>query len=317
MGYDEQLLYEVAKMYYIDNRTQAEISEQFNLSRPKISRLLSRAREDGIVQISLTKPSSDGIQELEDRLKELLGLKNILVFPTFSSDEGENIRSMAPIAAKFFTHFIEDGDKIGVSWGYTLLEIAKSLPVSTHSDASIVQIAGNLDNADSTNFANEIIRQFGEKMYIDHKSTLPCPIMVENSIIVDLLMHDTKIGSIIDQINSVNVAFVNVGILSENNCLCRTGFITPDNLCALQSKGAVGCICSRFINIDGELTDADYDRRTIGITLSALKSARISCACIASDRKILPLLGAIRGGLINTIVIDSNSALQLANLVEG
>lgn len=316
MGYDSQLMYEVAKMYYMENRTQAEISEQFSLSRPKISRLLAKAREEGVVQISLAKPQSDSTQVLEERLKKLLGLKNVLVFPTASSDEGENIRAMAPAAARFFSDCVQDGDRIGVSWGYTLLELAKALPVSSHSDASIVQIAGNLDNADSTNFANEIIRQFGEKMYIDHKSTLPCPIMVENSIIVDLLVHDSKIGSIMEQINTVNVAFVNIGILSENNCLCRTGFITPADMSCLQSKGSVGCICSHFINMDGSLTDPDYDCRTIGITLTALKNARISCACVASDRKILPLLGSIRGGYLNTIAIDSHSALQLIHLAE-
>ena len=79
MGYDSQLMYEVAKMYYMENRTQAEISEQFSLSRPKISRLLAKAREEGVVQISLAKPQSDSTQVLEERLKKLLGLKNVQI----------------------------------------------------------------------------------------------------------------------------------------------------------------------------------------------------------------------------------------------
>lgn len=317
MSYDDQMLYKVAKLYYMDNCTQAEISEAFGLSRPKISRLLARAKEDGIVQITLSKPFADDYGELESQIQEQLGISNVRVLPTVSSDEGENIRSLAPEAAKYFSSFITNGDKIGISWGYTLLEIARSLPVSSHSNTSIVQIVGNLDNADTTNFANEIIRLFGEKMYIDHKSTLPCPVMVENSIIVDLLLHDSKIGSIMEQINSVDVAFVNVGILSENNCLARTGFISPGDLTNLKNKGAVGCICSRFIDLQGNLTDPNFDCRTIGITLPALKNARISCACIASDRKILPLFGAIRSGLINTVVLDSDSATQLLKLVQA
>jgi len=311
MSYDEQILYKVAQMYYLDNDTQADISAKLGLSRPKISRLLARAREEGVVQISLSRTPSSSAEMLQTRIKERLGLQNVLVVPSVSADEGENLRAVAGASAAFFQQFIKDGDKIGVSWGYTLMEIAKALPIASFPRCTIVQIAGNLDNADSTNFANDIIRQFGERMCIDHKTTLPCPILVENSIIVDLLLHDSKISSIIDQINAVDVAFMNVGMLSENNCLCRTGFVTPEDLLKLQNKHSVGCICSRFIDIDGRIVDDSYNNRTISIALSVLNKVRVSCACIASERKVPALLGAIRGGLVNTIALDSDTAEQL------
>ncbi len=316
MSYDEQILYKVAQMYYIDNYTQTDISSKLSLSRPKISRLLTRAREEGIVQISLNRTPANSAEDLQKCLKDRLGLTNILVVPSVSTEEAENLRAVASASATFFQQFIRDGDKIGVSWGYTLMEIAKALPIASFPKCSIVQIAGNLDNADSTNFANDIIRQFGERMCIDHKTTLPCPILVENSIIVDLLLHDSKISSIIDQINAVDVAFLNVGMLSENNCLCRTGFVTPDDLLRLQNKQSVGCICSRFIDVEGKIADESYNSRTISISLPVLKSVRVSCACIATERKVPALLGAIRGGLVNTVALDSNSAEKLLQYAE-
>ncbi|MEA4895226.1 MAG: sugar-binding domain-containing protein [Oscillospiraceae bacterium] len=316
MSYDEQILYKVAQMYYIDNLTQAEISGTLKLSRPKVSRLLTKAREDGVVQISLSKTPENSAEELQLRIKARLGLANVLVVPSVSANESENLRAVAGASARFFQQFIKDGDKIGISWGYTLMEIAKALPVASFPRSSIVQIAGNLDNADSTNYANDIIRQFGERMCIDHKTTLPCPILVENSIIVDLLLHDSKISSIIDQINAVDVAFLNVGMLSENNCLCRTGFVTPEDLLLLQNKQSVGCICSRFIDIDGNVVDEAYNSRTISIALPVLKKVRVSCACIATERKVPALLGAIRGGLVNTAAMDSDTAEQLLRYAE-
>jgi Transcriptional regulator, contains sigma factor-related N-terminal domain len=316
MSYDEQILYKVAQMYYIDNYTQADISDRLSLSRPKISRLLTRAREEGIVQISLSRTPACSAEDLQLKIKERLGLTNILVVPSVSTEEAENLRAVAGASAAYFQQFIRDGDKIGVSWGYTLMEIAKALPIASFPKCSIVQIAGNLDNADSTNFANDIIRQFGERMGIDHKTTLPCPILVENSIIVDLLLHDSKISSIIDQINAVDVAFLNVGMLSENNCLCRTGFVSPADLLSLQNKKSVGCICSRFIDVDGNIADETYNSRTISISLPVLQKVRVSCALIATERKIPALLGAIRGGLVNTVALDSNTAEQLLKYAE-
>lgn len=308
----DPILYQVAQMYYIDNYSQIEIAQALNLSRPKVSRLLAKARNEGVVQINLAPPLASGeTGHVETLLKETLHLKNILVVPSVSSDESENLRTTAAAAAEYFSQFIQDGDNIGVSWGYTLLEISKHLPAKALSNSSIVQICGNLDNADSTNYANEIIRLFCEKMQIHQKSTLPCPVMVENSIIVDLLLHDSKISSIMKEINSVDVAFLNIGVLNENNCLYCTGFLHPEDLTYLQNKQAVGCVCSRFIDASGEIVDDTYDSRTISIGLSALKKARISCACIASERKIPPLMGAVRSGLVNTIAIDGNTAEQL------
>lgn len=308
----DPILYQVAQMYYIDNCSQIEIAQALSLSRPKVSRLLAKARNEGVVQINLTPPlAAGGTDHIETLLKETFHLKNVLVVPSVSMDEGEYLRTTAAAAAKYFSQFIRDGDNIGVSWGYTLLEISKHLPAKCLSYSSIVQICGNLDNADSTNFANEIIRLFCEKMQIHQKLTLPCPVMVENSIIVDLLLHDSKISSIMKKINSVDVAFLNIGVLNENNCLCCTGFLRPEDLTYLQNKKAVGCVCSRFIDASGEIVDNEYDSRTISIGLPALKKARISCACIASERKIPPLIGAIRSGLVNTIAIDGNTAQKL------
>ena len=48
---DTNLLTEIAILYYQHNTTQEEISKKFGISRAKVSRLLRRAREEGIVEI--------------------------------------------------------------------------------------------------------------------------------------------------------------------------------------------------------------------------------------------------------------------------
>ena len=317
MGYTDELLYKVAKMHYIDDLTQADISKQLNLSKPKVSRLISRAKEEGIISISINCPHDDDTDYLKQQLQGVLGIENILVVQSISDSESENMRAMASSAAKYFLDFIQDGDNIGVSWGYTLVEIAKALPVCSLQRSSIVQIAGNLDNADSTNYANEIVRLFGEKLCIDKKTTLPCPVLVENPIIVDLLQHDSKISSIMEQINTVDVAFVNIGMLSESNCLCQTGFISQKDLLYLKSKNSVGCVCSRFIDLNGNIADEGFNSRTISITPPTLQKARTTFACITSERKIPILYAAVEGKLVNTIAIDSNTAKQLISYKKG
>lgn len=42
---EQQLLIDVAEMYYLEDKTQSEIARSLYLSRPKVSRLLKKARK--------------------------------------------------------------------------------------------------------------------------------------------------------------------------------------------------------------------------------------------------------------------------------
>ncbi|MDI6920766.1 winged helix-turn-helix transcriptional regulator [Clostridium botulinum] len=59
MKYDDRILYKVVQMYYIDNMTQSEIAKRLGQYRTTISRMLKKAREEGIVTINI-KSNFDG-----------------------------------------------------------------------------------------------------------------------------------------------------------------------------------------------------------------------------------------------------------------
>jgi DNA-binding transcriptional regulator LsrR (DeoR family) len=61
---EHRLLYRIAQAYYSDGQTQQEIARRFGLSRPKVSRLLQKARDTRVVHITLVPPSG-GLADLE------------------------------------------------------------------------------------------------------------------------------------------------------------------------------------------------------------------------------------------------------------
>ena len=73
-----RLLRKVAMAYYDDGLTQQQIGERFGLSRVKVSRLLRSAREEKVVQITITPPQSPNAQ-IEQQLERKYGLKEALV----------------------------------------------------------------------------------------------------------------------------------------------------------------------------------------------------------------------------------------------
>ncbi len=46
---DLRLLHKISKLYYEQKLTQQAISERLRLSRPKVSRLLQRAEDEGLI----------------------------------------------------------------------------------------------------------------------------------------------------------------------------------------------------------------------------------------------------------------------------
>lgn len=66
-----ELLIEVARLYYYDNLKQQEIADRLNIPRSSISRILSKAHKEGIVEIIIhCVPSTSPILIKYKELKE-------------------------------------------------------------------------------------------------------------------------------------------------------------------------------------------------------------------------------------------------------
>ena len=310
---NQQLLRDVAILYYEDNMTQAEIAKRFNLSRPKVSRLLSEAREKGIVKIFISNQAVD-MSYIEERLTELYHLKAVKVVSVPPGDEELALQITAQEAAKFIHGFLEPNDCIGVSRGVTLNEIAKNLPSIPLSNVKVVQLSGNLDNADTLNYANDIVNGFASKLDAEAVYTIPCPIIVGNSIILDILLHDEKINKTMELASNCNKMIVNLGVPMERNCLYRSGYINDCDMERLRERNAVGSICCRFYDDKGNICDEQLDNRTMGVSLEAMKKAEYVISCIVGKHKAEALLGALRAGFLNVLIVDSVTATHVLEL---
>ena len=307
-----QLIYQVATLYYLEGLSQVEISSKLNLSRPKVSRLLSQARENGIVTINIKMPENLEIQTLKTRIVERFNLREVQVTPCIHEDMNQRLNHAAALAAPFFQNLIKDGDTIGISWGNTLHVISKYLQPTTMSpQTSLYQIVGNLDNGDANTHSSEILKNTSDALGLIYSNSLPCPVIMESSIIVDLLLHDNKLSSLMAMVNKPDIAFPVIGVLSPESCLYKTNYIDDKYIDDLRQMKAVGNICCRFIDIDGNIVDNNLNNRTIAIQLESLKKARYSCVCIANEEKIPVLIGSIKAGYVNALSIDSKAAVSL------
>ena len=69
--------YEAASMYYVQGETMEVIAHHLRVSRSTVSRLLARARQEGVVRVTLVQPGGAG--SLEGRMTQAFGVRTHIV----------------------------------------------------------------------------------------------------------------------------------------------------------------------------------------------------------------------------------------------
>ena len=80
--------------------------------------------------------------------------------------------------------------------------------------------------------------------------------------------------------------------------------------------GAVGSICSRFFDKNGNICDPELDKRTVGVSLDAIKNAECVLACIDGRQKARAGYYALKAGWIDVLVTDSLTAERVIDLAK-
>ena len=308
---DYRLLLKVSKLYYEQNLTQQEISKRVSLSRPKVSRLLKQAEQVGIVKINII-PQPGFHTDLEEALEEKYGLKEAVVVEVseFSSQLAVS-REVGEAAAEFFSRTVDDPCVIGISWGTTLQAMVDAIPQENHRNSEIVQLIGGLGTPESEAHATYILRrlvtQIGSKL-----SILNVPGIVDKAEVKSAILSDSHVRDVFNLFKKIDIAFVGVGVPTPESVVMRDGTIlTHGEVDMLLAKGAVGDICLRYFDQEGNPIKSEIDERVIGITLDELKAIDTVVGVSGGPQKEKVIRAALLGKLINVIVTDHINAQKL------
>ena len=263
----DRLSIDVAKLYYKSDYSQQQIANKLNLSRPTVSRLLQYAKEKGFVQINIADPIEDN-SSLEEALCEKYNLDVVKIAYAPLNTTNEIKKSISMKAADYLYEIVKDGDIIGVSWGTTIYNMALNLKHKALKGVQIVQLKGGISHSQSNTYAYEVVELFSEAFSTVGRY-LPLPVMFDTAQIKELIERDKHIKKILDLGRQANIAVFTVGTVKNDALLFRLGYIDKKDRDIIQNR-AVGDICSRFIDAQGNICDKELDERTVGIKLEDL-----------------------------------------------
>lgn len=304
----DKLSIATAKLYYESHYSQQEICDKLGISRPTVSRLLQYAKDKGYVQIQVINPFEDENQ-LAEKLKEKFNLNQ--VFVTFAPVDkySEIVKSITTCAAEYLDETVTDGDIIGVSWGVTLNALAQKIQSKNVTDVQVVQLKGGMSHSRTQTHAVETVNLFAQA-YHSLPNYLHLPVVFDQKEVKDFVSEDRHIQRIIQLGKDTNIAVFTVGSAGSDSLLFKLGYFNETETATLQEK-AVGDLCSRFIDADGNICNEAVNNRTVGIELADLKNKEQSVLVAGGDHKVNAITAALNGEYANILVTDQFTAKKL------
>jgi DNA-binding transcriptional regulator LsrR (DeoR family) len=307
-----RLIAKVARMYHEGGIRQPQIAAELSMSQARVSRLLRQASEIGVVRTVVTLPP--GVYtDLEEELQQKFSLRDAVVVDADGAS-GQVIPALGAATAQYLHTTLVGGEVLGVSsWSATLLAAAQVMPARTTSRLDrVVQIVGGHGDPSVQVQANRLTGDLAAVTGA-RPVLLPAPGLLSSPALRRALIKDPSIGEVMKSWKELDLALVGIGSLEPSPLLRQSGnALTEDEQDQLRSAGAVGDVCLRFFGADGAPLNTPLDQRVVSITPADLMRVPRRVGVAGGASKYRAIRAALRGGWVNVLVTDLDTARGLA-----
>ena len=313
------LAVKVARLYYYQGLTTERIAQELGLSRPKVSRLLTHARQAGLIEIRVHDPEAQP-QELERQIQDRFHLSGVKVVTVpANSSEDEWLKSVAVFAARHLNSLIHSEMVVGLAWGTTIDAISRHLTPKRCLHVDIVQLNGSGNVYAINNFyIADIYTRFALN-YGGRAHLFPVPAFFDHRESKQVMWRERSIQRLLELGAKADLLVYSIGVANARipSYVHAGGFLEDKDLQDLEREGVVGDIATVFFRFDGTYDHVSLNGRASGPDLSLFKRCK-HALCIASGlSKAVGLRAALRGGLMSELIVDEPTARALLWPEEG
>jgi deoxyribonucleoside regulator len=301
-----------ARMYYYQNMTTEAIAQELSMSRSTISRLLSFARRQGLVEIRIVDPN-EHTQLLEQKIIERFKIKRAHVVPV--SDivgEAEWLERVAQYTANYWNSIFDSNMILGIAWGTTTSTVSRHLIIKATRNSQIVQLngAGNTQTM-GIEYASEIIMRFSQN-YQAIAHLFPVPTFFDYAETKKALWEERSISRLLDLQNKADLLLYSIGSVNAGipSHVYSGGYLEKRDILELEREGLVGDIATVFFREDGSFNNIAINNRASGPSLDLFQKKYGVCV-VSGLAKVRGLFAALKGGLMKELIVDEPTARRL------
>ncbi|KIY22094.1 MULTISPECIES: sugar-binding transcriptional regulator [Mesobacillus] len=304
---EKRLLVKVAQLYYEEGANQSEIANIVGVSRSLISKYLTKAKELGIVQISINEEGYHPFIALESELERIYKLREVICVPSIENDDSKHRLGLA--TSKYLLRMVKGTEIIGVSSGTTLYEVAKNMPSTLPKEQlQFVPLVGGVGNERVDIHANHIVASLAESLQARYH-LLHVPVLMDSSEAKEVIMRQPSIKSIFDIASQSDIAIVGIGGTPKHSTMVKS--YLDQNLEEFKSLNVVGDVCYNFINDEGEKSSHPWNEKVISLELEQLKKIPLVIGVASGKEKVDSIKAVLKGKLINVLITDEKTAKGL------
>lgn len=312
-----QAAYEAAVMHFVQGETMESIARRLSVSRSTVSRLISEAKDSGLVRVTIHPPQA-AASELQNSIAEMFDVRVKVVPVPFGVNETRRLNAVAQVAAIMVSNLMKPDTIIGVAWGNTVAALVDHLVPRPARGSIAVQLNGAA-NASTTGvpYAGALMEEFGKAFGSDIQY-FSVPAFFDYTQTRDALWRERSINSVRETQKKADIALFGIGSMTSKSpsLVYSGGYLSPDEIRELREDGVVGDICTVLLRGDGSWEDLEINSRASGPTPTDLKQIPQRIGVVSGTDKIAATVAALRAGVITDLVIDENSAELLYAFVQ-
>jgi DNA-binding transcriptional regulator LsrR (DeoR family) len=315
---NKALITKICYLYYNEDLTQAQIASRLGITRQMVSRLIQKAKHDGIVQILIKAPTLS-TTDLEVKLENRFNLQEAILVPGDDVSEESLKEQLGRAAADHLQRALKPGLRIGMGWGTTLRSMAEYFTKSNTravEGVEVIQVMGGINNVAYNILAQDIVRLTatslgGREIY------LHAPCIVDNRETRDTFVREGTIREVIERYGDLDVAFIGLGLVTENTMWANSGNIDKSEFRNLQHLGAVGEICLRPFDSRGEFLAVPIADRVISINVEQLRKVKSLAIVGGGKDKHEAMRGVLQSGLAKVVITDEDTARYVLDIPDN
>src|SRR5215210_5746822 len=307
---DIQQLVQASRLYYELGETQSRVAELLGVTRPQVSRLLKRARAEGVVEIRIVDRAAID-SSAGDILRDRFGLAAVHVAPGLSGPEEVSRRMIGRLGADILRAAIRDGATVGVGDGASISAVADAVAADDpvhETGATVVPLCGGYW---FTGPAREPFRRVADGIGGQALGLLAPGLVDDPATKRSLVAHD-GVRRIADLWARLDVAAFGIGAPAWS-----ASVLGRDVARELEHDGAVGEVLVSPFDLHGRFVCDSLRDRTIAFDARELSRVPVRIGVAGGAAKVRPIVGALRGGMLTTLVTDQRTAEAVLALADA
>ncbi len=314
-GPDASTIYRIARYYYVEGLSQEEIGAKEGFSRSQISRLLERAKDLGLVKITVLPPADLRTEELARILVDSLRLRTAVVVPVRKNADADDIAlAIATRAADCLPGLLSNFGVVGLGWGHTLYRTAELLPRNSDKAGKplFVPLIGTSGDDNPDLQINTIIDRFSSS-FRSKGLFVNMPSVREKGRPLSKI-EEKRIASLEEYWNAMEAVVIGLGVPpSESpNLIAELPMEYRDEL---KKSASCGDILAHYFDAGGKIFEPENSCDLLAFDITKLPGIRQSICLAGGRNKHRGILAAARSGYITDLVTDEWTALAVLELL--